>query len=149
MLTGISLNPWHMTTKRNHLLVFILTFGVFSILNTEMGVIGILPLIAEHYEVSISTAGLIVSLFALAVAVSGPTLPLLFSGMNRKYVMLFVLGIFIVGSLVSAITSNFTVLVIARVVPAFSILSIAHWHLRSQRRQSPRKKRRRQWLKYL
>lgn len=119
MLTGISLNPWHMTTKRNHLLVYILTFGVFSILNTEMGIIGILPLIADHYKVSISTAGLIVSLFALAVAVSGPILPLLFSGMNRKYVMLFVLGIFIVGSLVSAITSNFTVLVIARVVPAF------------------------------
>jgi len=108
-----------MMTKRNYLLVYILTLGVFGILNTEMGVIGILPLIADHYQVSISTAGLIVSLFALAVAVSGPILPLLFSGMNRKHVMLLVLGIFIAGNLVSAITSNFTVLLIARVVPAF------------------------------
>lgn len=108
-----------MTTERNHLLVYILTLGVFGILNTEMGVIGILPMIADHYHVSISTAGLIVSLFALAVAVSGPTMPLLFSGMNRRHVMLLVLGIFIVGNLVSAITSNFTVLLIARVVPAF------------------------------
>lgn len=108
-----------MTTKRNNLLVYILTLGVFGILNTEMGVIGILPLIADHYQVSISSAGLIVSLFALAVAVSGPVLPLLFSGTNRKAVMLLVLGIFIAGSLVSAITSNFTVLLIARIVPAF------------------------------
>ncbi|HUC93490.1 MAG TPA: MFS transporter [Paenibacillus sp.] len=108
-----------MKTERNHLLVYILTLGVFGILNTEMGVIGILPLIADHYQVSISTAGLIVSLFALAVAVSGPILPLLFSGMNRKKVMLLVLGIFIAGNLVSAFTSNFTVLLIARVVPAF------------------------------
>lgn len=108
-----------MTTKRNHLLVYILTLGVFGVLNTEMGVIGILPLIADHYHVSISTAGLIVSLFALAVAVSGPTMPLLFSGMNRKHVMLLVLGIFIAGNLVSAVTSNFTVLLIARVIPAF------------------------------
>lgn len=108
-----------MKTERNHLLVYILTLGVFGILNTEMGVIGILPLIADHYHVSISTAGLIVSLFALAVAVSGPILPLLFSGMNRKKVMLLVLGIFIAGNLVSAFTSNFTVLMIARVVPAF------------------------------
>lgn len=107
-----------MKTKRNHLLVYILTLGVFGILNTEMGVIGILPLIADHYHVSISTAGLIVSLFALAVAVAGPTMPLLFSGMNRKHVMLLVLGIFIAGNLVSAITSNFTVLLIARIVPA-------------------------------
>lgn len=108
-----------MMTNRNHLMVYILTLGVFGILNTEMGVIGILPLIADHYQVSISTAGLIVSLFALAVAVSGPTMPLMFSGMNRKNVMLLVLGIFIAGNLVSAFTSNFTVLLIARVVPAF------------------------------
>ncbi|WP_336773029.1 MFS transporter [Paenibacillus sp. MMO-58] len=108
-----------MTTKQNQLLVYILTLGVFGILNTEMGVIGILPLIAEQYHVSISTAGLIVSLFALAVAVSGPILPSLLSGMNRKTVMLLVLGLFIAGNLVSAITTNFTVLLIARVVPAF------------------------------
>ncbi|MEC0180795.1 MFS transporter [Paenibacillus peoriae] len=108
-----------MKTNRNHFIVYILTLGVFGILNTEMGVIGILPMIADHYQVSISTAGLIVSLFALAVAVSGPTMPLLFSGMNRKKVMLLVLGIFIVGNLVSAFTSNFIVLLIARVVPAF------------------------------
>lgn len=108
-----------MTTKQNQLLVYILTLGVFGILNTEMGVIGILPLIADRFHVSISTAGLIVSLFALAVAVSGPILPSLFSGMNRKKVMLLVLGIFIAGNLVSAFTTDFTVLLIARVVPAF------------------------------
>lgn len=119
MPTAISRHPCHFMINRKSLLVYILSLGVFGILNTEMGVIGILPIIAEHYGVSLSTSGLIVSLFALAVAVSGPTLPLLFSGMNRKYVMLFVLGIFIIGNLVSAFTSNFTVLLIARVVPAF------------------------------
>lgn len=108
-----------MKSERTNLLIFILTFGVFSILNTEMGVIGIMPLIADDFNVSITKAGLIVSLFALAVAISGPTLPLLFSGMNRKKVMLLVLGIFFLGNVVSAITSNFTILLIARVVPAF------------------------------
>lgn len=107
-----------MKSERTNLLIFILTFGVFGILNTEMGVIGIMPLIADDFNVSITQAGLIVSLFALAVAISGPTLPLLFSGMNRKKVMLLVLGIFFLGNVVSAITSNFTILLIARVVPA-------------------------------
>jgi predicted MFS family arabinose efflux permease len=105
--------------KRNNLLIFILTIGVFAIINTEMGVIGILPLIAENFHVSISKAGLLVSLFALAVAISGPIMPLLFSGINRKKVMLFVLGIFLLGNIVSVFTSSFTVLLIVRVVPAF------------------------------
>ncbi|MEH7747893.1 MFS transporter [Neobacillus drentensis] len=106
-------------TKKSNLLIFILTIGVFGILNTEMGVIGILPSIAEHFHVSISKAGWLVSLFALVVAVSGPTMPLLFSGINRKKVMLLVLGVFVLGNIVSIFTSNFTILLIARIIPAF------------------------------
>ncbi|MGG0369728.1 MFS transporter [Priestia endophytica] len=104
--------------KRHKLLIFILTIGVFGIINTEMGVIGILPAIAEHFDVSVSKAGLLVSLFALVVAVSGPTMPLLFSGINRKKVMLLVLGVFVLGNIVFIITSNFTVALIARAIPA-------------------------------
>ncbi|GIM28393.1 MFS transporter [Clostridium polyendosporum] len=106
-------------TKQNNLLIAILTLGVFAIINTEMGVIGILPLIADNFHISISKAGLLVSLFALAVAISGPIMPLLFSGINRKKVMLFVLGIFLLGNIVSVFTSSFTVLLIARVIPGF------------------------------
>lgn len=105
-------------TKRNDLLIFILTIGVFGILNTEMGVIGILPDIADHFDVSVSKAGWLVSFFALVVAVSGPTMPLLFSGINRKKVMLLVLGVFVLGNLVSIFTTNFTILLMARIIPA-------------------------------
>jgi DHA1 family inner membrane transport protein len=105
--------------KQNKLLTFILTLGVFAIINTEMGVIGILPLIADNFHVSVSKAGLLVSLFALAVAIAGPTMPLLFSGINRKKVMLLVLGIFLLGNIISAFATSFTVLLIARVIPAF------------------------------
>lgn len=104
--------------KPNNLLIFILTIGVFGILNTEMGVIGILPSLAEHFNVSVSKAGLLVSLFALVIAVSGPTMPLLFSGINRKKVMLLVLGVFVVGNIVSIFTTNFSIALIARVIPA-------------------------------
>ena len=107
-----------MKSERNNMLIIILMTGVFGILNTEMGVIGVLPLIADHFNVSITKAGLVVSLFALAVAIAGPTMPLLFSGINRKTTMLLVLGVFILGNVVSALTSNFTILLIARVVPA-------------------------------
>ncbi|WP_141501126.1 MFS transporter [Paenibacillus luteus] len=105
--------------KKSNLLIFILALGVFGILNTEMGVIGILPLIADYYDVSVSRAGLFVSLFALVVAISAPSMPLLFSGLNRKKAMLLVLGIFILGNIVSIFATNFTIAIIARVIPAF------------------------------
>ena len=90
--------------------MFILTTGVFGIINTEMGVIGILPLIAETFHVTVPEAGWTVSVFALAVALSAPVMPLLFSGINRIKVMLLALGIFLLSNIISMITSNFTVL---------------------------------------
>lgn len=101
------------------LLVFILTAGVFGIINTEMGVIGILPLIAEHFQVTVPEAGWTVSIFALVVAVSAPIMPLLFSGINRKKVMLLALAVFALSNVISMVTSDFTVLLLARAFPAF------------------------------
>lgn len=101
------------------LLVFILTVGVFGIINTEMGVIGILPLIAETFHVTVPEAGWTVSIFALVVALSAPVTPILFSGVNRKKVMLLTLGVFTLSNIISMFTSSFTVLLIARALPAF------------------------------
>lgn len=107
------------TLNSGALLVFILTVGVFGIINTEMGVIGILPLIAETFHVTVPEAGWTVSIFALVVALSAPVTPLLFSGINRKKVMLLALGVFTLSNIISMLTSNFTVLLIARALPAF------------------------------
>ena len=104
---------------KNNLIVFILTIGVFSILNTEMGVIGILPIVASTYNIEISVAGLLVSLFALAVAVSGPILPLLLSKYNRKTIMIISLGTFFICNVISAFAGSFWLVLVARVVPAF------------------------------
>lgn len=101
------------------LLVFILTVGVFGIINTEMGVVGILPLIAENFQVSVPQAGWTVSVFALVVAGAAPVMPLLFSGINRKKVMLLALGVFTLSNLISMFTSSFTILLVARILPAF------------------------------
>ncbi|KAB7667139.1 MFS transporter [Bacillus sp. B1-b2] len=105
--------------KRSKLLIYIMTVGVFGILNTEMGVIGLLPSIAEHFNISVSKAGLLVSFFALTIAISGPTLPLLFSGFNRKKVMLVVLGVFVIGNIISIFTLNFTLLLLIRIILGF------------------------------
>lgn len=99
-------------------LVPILTLGVFGILNTEMGVIGMLPLIAETFQVTVPQAGWTVTIFALGIALCGPVTPMLFSRFDRKPVMLLALGIFIISSIVSMLTESFAVLLITRAVPA-------------------------------
>ena len=104
---------------KNRWLVPILCLGTFGILCTETGIIGILPQVAKHFNVSIIEAGLLVSMFALAVAVAGATLPAALSKMNRKAMMLMVLGAFALGNVVFAFAPNFTVALIARVLPAF------------------------------
>ncbi|MGW7916709.1 MFS transporter [Staphylococcus xylosus] len=101
------------------LLLFILAVGVFGILNTEMGVIGILPHLAQYFNVSISEAGWLVSGFALAIAVAGPALPLIFSSFDRKKIMTIVLIIFIISNITLIFTTNFTLALIARIIPAF------------------------------
>ena len=100
-------------------LLFILAAGVFGILNTEMGFIGILPYIAENFQVTVVQAGWLISLFALGVAVAGPTMPLLLSRFNRKYLMLFILGLFTLCNIIAVFAENFSVLLAVRVLPAF------------------------------
>lgn len=99
-------------------LVYILAIGVFGILNTEMGIIGVLPYIATQYNISLIQAGSLLSVFALGVALAGPTMPLLLSKWPRKPLMLFVLAVFTITSILAAWAPNFETLFIARLVPA-------------------------------
>lgn len=105
--------------RKPGLLVVLLTLGVFGIINTEMGVVGIVPQIAETFGVTVPQAGWTVSVFALIVAISAPIMPLLFSGVNRWTVMLLALGLFMISNLISMVTDSFAVLLIARALPAF------------------------------
>ncbi len=107
-----------MKTISNKTLVFILTIGVFGILNTEMGIVGVIPYVSQQFSVTVPDAGLLVSGFALIVAIAGPTMPLLFSRVNRKKVMLLSLSVFSICNIVAVFAPTFEVLLVARVVPA-------------------------------
>ena len=109
----------HENIKNKQVLLFILATGVFGILNTEMGFIGILPYIAETYQVTVVQAGWLISLFALGVAVAGPTMPLLLSRFDRKHLMVFILGLFTLCNVIAVFAESFWVLLAVRVLPAF------------------------------
>jgi DHA1 family inner membrane transport protein len=99
--------------------IYIMALGAFGIITTEFGVIGILPMLVKEFGITIDTAGWLLSAFALTVAVAGPFTNMLTAKMNRKTIMCLVLGVFVISNLLSAVAPNFTVLMIARILPAF------------------------------
>ncbi|MBS4190526.1 MFS transporter [Bacillus sp. FJAT-49705] len=104
--------------KVSPLLIIMLAVGVFGIITTEMSIVGVLPQITQKFGISTAQAGLLVSIFALTVAISGPFLILLVSGINRKIVLLTSISIFVISNIVYAYTTQFDVMLIFRILPA-------------------------------
>lgn len=99
--------------------IYALALGAFGIITTEFGVIGILPTVANVFKVSIDTAGWLLSAFAITVAISSPFITAFTTRINRKFLLCLVLAVFVLSNILSAYASSFTVLMIARVLPAF------------------------------
>nr|WP_253297213.1 MFS transporter [Chryseobacterium sp. PCH239] len=99
--------------------LYVLALGVFGITTTEFGVIGVLPEIASTFRISIEKAGWLLSIFAMIVAVFGPFMLLLLSSFKRKNLLVFSLLIFVATNILSAYISNFHLLLIVRMLPAF------------------------------
>ena len=75
--------------------MWILCFGVFGILSTELGMMGIIPIVAQKFSVSIDDVGWSVSVFALMIAFCAPIAPLLGSKIKPKLLMLISLAVFV------------------------------------------------------
>ncbi|MFD7597321.1 MFS transporter [Kitasatospora sp. NPDC059812] len=98
--------------------VLTLSLGVFGIITTEMGVVGVLPRISEDLGVTPSAAGWLVGVFALVVAATGPFGTLLASGLRRKAVLASALAVFALSNAVYALTDDFAVMFAFRILPA-------------------------------
>ncbi len=92
--------------------------GLFGLYTLELGVVGILPMIVERFHVSISQAGLLMSLFAFIVAVCGPFFVLIASRYDRKKILVGALACFSICSVLSAFAPNYATLMALRIVPA-------------------------------
>lgn len=93
-----------------------LALSAFAIGTTEFVIVGLLPTMAQDLNVSIPSAGLLVSLYALGVAIGAPVLTALTSNWNRKHVLLSVMGLFVVGNLIAWQAPSFETLVVARIL---------------------------------
>jgi predicted MFS family arabinose efflux permease len=100
--------------------ILALALSAFAIGTTEFVIMGILPDVAHSLSVSIPSAGLLVSGYALGVAIGAPLLAVLTSRMPRKWALLLLMGIFIAGNVLCAVAPGYTSLMIARVITSFA-----------------------------
>ena len=105
--------------KLNKKIAYVGCLGMIGIITTEFGIIGILPQIAVYYGITIDKAAYLLSAFALVIALTGPFMTLLFSGFDRKKIMLATIFVFLFSTIVSAFSPPFWLLMIVRMLPAF------------------------------
>ncbi|MGG3622301.1 MFS transporter [Bacillus gobiensis] len=106
--------------KRSTLALLALAISAFAIGTTEFISVGLLPLISQDMQISVTTAGLTVSLYALGVTVGAPILTSMTSNMSRKSLLLWIMVVFIIGNGIAASATSIGVLLAARVISALS-----------------------------
>ncbi|RSD10688.1 MFS transporter [Amycolatopsis eburnea] len=97
-----------------------LAISAFGIGTTEFVIMGLLPEVAADFGVSIPSAGLLISGYALGVVVGAPVLTALASRVPRKTVLVALMGLFIAGNVLSALAPSYGLLMTGRVVAALS-----------------------------
>lgn len=101
--------------------IYLLSAAGFTVLTTEFVIVGLLPAIARDLAVSVSQAGLLVTLFAFTVACFGPFLTAYFSRFERKRLFISVLIMFGVANAIAAMAPNIWIMAFARLIPALGL----------------------------
>ena len=92
----------------------------FSIGTGEFVIVGLVPDLASNLHVSVPTAGLLISVYALSVAFGSPFVAVLLSSMSRRKALVALMLVFIVGDMACAVAPGFHFLLVARIATALA-----------------------------
>jgi predicted MFS family arabinose efflux permease len=101
--------------------VLLLAISAFVIVTTEFVIVGLLPGLSRDLGISISAAGLLVTLFAFTVMLAGPFLTAMLSHFERKRLFVVILAIFAGANALAAAAPNIWILGLARFLPALAL----------------------------
>lgn len=97
-----------------------LALGAFGIGVTEFSPMGMLSIIASDLDVSIPSAGMLISAYAFGVVVGAPIMTLGFANLSRRSLLLLAMSIFTLGNLISALSDSYSTLLLGRIVTSFN-----------------------------
>jgi DHA1 family inner membrane transport protein len=93
-----------------------LALSAFAIGTTEFVIMGLLPQVAGNLHVSIPEAGWLVSGYALGVFIGAPIMAIATQKLPPRNALLILMGIFILGNLMCALATGYTILMLARIL---------------------------------
>lgn len=105
-------------TARRWRVPLILGVGVFAVATNEFVLAGMLPPLGAEFAISVASAGQVVTVFAVACALTGPVLTTLTAARARRQVLLAAIALHLVGVVASAVAPSFPLLLLAQVVAA-------------------------------
>lgn len=97
-----------------------LAIGAFAIGTTEFSPMGFLPQIAENLNISIPTAGMLITAYALGVMIGAPFMTLWFGRFPRRKALILAMIIFTIGNILAAIAPNYWSLMAARILTSLN-----------------------------
>ncbi|HGY8547896.1 TPA: MFS transporter [Escherichia coli] len=97
-----------------------LAIGAFGIGTTEFSPMGLLPVIARGVDISIPAAGMLISAYAVGVMVGAPLMTLLLSHRARRSALIFLMAIFTLGNVLSAIAPDYMTLMLSRILTSLN-----------------------------
>ncbi len=101
---------------RATLILAVLFTGAFVMGCAEMLVVGLIDLIATDLDVSVPSAGALVTANALGLAVGGPLLTFLTTALDRRRVVLAATAVFVALNLLPALGADYSTFLVARVL---------------------------------
>jgi MFS transporter, DHA1 family, inner membrane transport protein len=96
--------------------VWILTLSAFAIGTAEFVIAGVLPQVAGSLGITEGQAGNLITAYALAIVLGGPILTLWLARFEKRRALIGLMALFIAGNLIGAVTTNYTLLLISRVI---------------------------------
>ncbi|WP_339179996.1 MFS transporter [Oceanobacillus sp. FSL W7-1293] len=100
--------------------IYILMIVSFVVGLVELIIGGIIDLIAVDLQVSLGKVGFLITIYSLILGILGPVLLVLTAKMERKKLTLLFLFMFLIGNIVTAISSSYMVLLLGRIISAVS-----------------------------
>lgn len=101
-----------------HVRMAVLILGIFCVGTAELSPSGMLGELSRDLSVTIPTAGLLVTVYALTVVVGGPIVTAVTTRLRRKHLLVLLLLVSVLGNVVCAFAPTFGILLIGRMITA-------------------------------
>jgi len=105
-----------MTTSKMPLQVWILTLSAFAIGTAEFVIAGLLTTVSESLHITEGQAGNLITAYALSIVIGGPILTLGLARFDKRKVLIGLMGLFVIGNIIAAFTTNYHVLLLSRMI---------------------------------